>query len=315
MATDSITQAYLNDIGRHPLLTPEQEVLLGREIQAMREVKDALAEGATPSLVQKRVIRRGEKAREQMIRANLRLVVNIAKKYQHRVQHLTLLDLIQEGSMGLVRGVEMFDPVRGYRFSTYAYWWIRQGITRAISVRETSIRMPHKLGEKLPVVRKTAQRLSQTLLREPTRNELADELKINPDELATMMARCSTPASLEAGVGKDGTPLIELIVDRTAPDAYDSVDEDYSRLDAALLRLTEKERTVMVMRHGLDCNESRTFKTIAEKLGMSRQMVQLVEQRSVRKLRLFMNRSKDLSNSQLVADVVGELHKQPHLLV
>jgi RNA polymerase sigma factor (sigma-70 family) len=315
MSNDSITQSFLNEIGKHPLLTPEQEVMLGRKVQTMRELQETLTEGAVPSLAQKRILRQGTKARDHMIRANLRLVVNISKKYVRRVKHLTLLDLVQEGSLGLVRAVEMYDPARGYRFSTYAYWWIRQGITRAISVRETSIRMPHKLGEKLPLVSKTAHKLSQTLRREPTRNELAEELGICPDELAMMLVRCGTPASLEAGVGKDGSALIDLIIDRTAPDAYDSVEEDYSRLDYALSRLSERERTVMVMRHGLNAEENASLNRIAAELGVSRQMVQQVEQRSMRKLRLFMHHSKDLSNSELVADVVSNLDKEAHLCV
>jgi RNA polymerase primary sigma factor len=307
-------QSYLNDIGRYPLLTPQQELLLGRKIQAARKLQLELAVDQTPTLAQKRILRTGARARDQMVRSNLRLVTNIAKKYSRRVKHMTLLDLIQEGTIGLMRGVELFDPQRGYRFSTYSYWWIRQGITRAISVKDTAIKMPSSLAEKLPVIRRTTEELSKTLGREPTRVELAKEMKMSPEELGTMLVRTQTPASLDGKVNSDGCELGQLILDPNAEDAYDKIENDYTFLEAGLAQLSDREREVIVLRNGLRSQQGRSLGQVADLLGVSRTTVQQAEARALRKLRLFMRTATRSANPQVIANLLRQFHEEGHLV-
>jgi len=310
MQLDSSMQSYLNDIGRYPLLTPQQEVLLGRKIQAAKELQNELGEDQVPTLAQKRILRTGARARDQMVRSNLRLVTNIAKKYSRRVKHMTLLDLIQEGTIGLMRGVELFDPQRGYRFSTYSYWWIRQGITRAISVKDTAIKMPSSLAEKLPTIRRTTEELSKLLGREPTRVELAKELKMSPEDLATLLVRTQTPASLDGQVNSDGCELSNLIVDPHAEDAYDHIENDYTFLDAGLAQLSERERDVIVLRNGLGSQKVRSLGQVADLLGVSRTTVQQAESRALRKLRIFIRSATRSGNPKLVANLLRQFHEE-----
>jgi len=314
VATESTMQSYLNDIGRYPLLSPEQELLLGRQIQAAKELQDGLAEGQKLTPTQRRTLRIGAKAREQMIRANLRLVVSIAKRYSRRVRHLSLLDLIQEGSMGLVRAVELFDPQRGYRFSTYCYWWIRQGITRAISVKDLAIKIPSSFSEKLPMIRRKTEELSKELGRQPTRVELAGALKMSPDELATLFIRTQRPSSLDGQITDDGVQLCNVISDPNAEDAYDKIENDYTFLDAGLAQLSQREREVVVLRNGLDYHETRTLGQVAHLLGVSRTTVQHAEGRALRKLRVFMNTAQRSTNTQLVANLLSQFHKEGQLI-
>jgi len=310
MQTDSSMQSYLNDIGRYPLLTPQQELLLGRKIQAAKELQNELGEDQVPTLAQKRILRTGARARDQMVRSNLRLVTNIAKRYSRRVKHLTLLDLIQEGTIGLMRGVELFDPQRGYRFSTYSYWWIRQGITRAISIKDTAIKMPSSLAEKLPVIRRTTEELSKTLGREPTRIEVAKEMKMSPEELGILLVRTQTPASLDNKVSSDGCELGQLILDSNAEDAYDKIENDYTFLDAGLAQLSEREREVIVLRNGLGSQKVRSLGQVADLLGVSRTTVQQAEGRAIRKLRLFLRSATRSANPQLVANLLCQFHEE-----
>ena len=306
-------QSYLNDIGRYPLLSPEQELLLGRQIQAAKELQAGLAEGQKLTPTQRRTLRIGAKAREQMIRSNLRLVVSIAKRYSRRVRHLNLLDLIQEGSLGLMRAVELFDPQRGYRFSTYCYWWIRQGITRAISVKDAPIKIPSSFSEKLPLIGRKTEELCKELGRHPTRVELAAAMKMSPDELATLCIRTQLPTSLDGNV--DGTlQLSNVISDPNAEDAYDKIENDYTFLDAGLAQLSQREREVVVLRNGLDYHEIRTLGQVAHMLGVSRTTVQHAEGRALRKLRVFMKTAQRSTNTQLVADLLSQFHKEGQLV-
>jgi RNA polymerase sigma factor (sigma-70 family) len=315
VATESTMQSYLNDIGRYPLLSPEQELLLGRQIQAAKELQAGLAEGQKLTPIQRRTLRIGAKAREQMIRSNLRLVVSIAKRYSRRVRHLNLLDLIQEGSLGLMRAVELFDPQRGYRFSTYCYWWIRQGITRAISVKDAAIKIPSSFSEKLPLIGRKTEELCKELGRQPSRVELAVALKMSPDELATLFVRTKTPASLDAKIGDDGSTLAHLIGDPYAEDAYDKIENDYTFLDAGLAQLSQREREVIILRNGLDYHEIRTLGQVAHQLGVSRTTVQHAENRALRKLRIFMRKSQRLTDTQIITDLLRQFHKEGQLVV
>ena len=205
-------RSYLRDIGRIPLLEHDEEILLGRKVQRLMtllEMKkelsldnDGLAEAMDVSVKEiKRELREGTKAKEAMVTANLRLVVSVAKKYTKR--NMELLDIIQEGTIGLVRGVEKFDPGRGYKFSTYAYWWIRQGITRAIAEKSRAIRLPIHITENLNRLKKAQRELSQLNGEMPTIKQLAAELTLSEDDIKDLMCKSRQPTSLETKIGEN----------------------------------------------------------------------------------------------------------------
>ena len=222
---DSV-RAYLRDIGRIPLLEHDEEILLGRQVQRLMEIKacadllsnptqDDLARslGITSKQLRKE-LRDGERAKDKMVTANLRLVVSVAKKYTKR--NMELLDIIQEGTIGLVRGVEKFDPGRGYKFSTYAYWWIRQGITRAIAEKSRAIRLPIHVTENLNKLKKAQRELSQLNGEMPTVFQLAEYLDFTVDEIKDLMCKARQPTSLEIKIGENrDTALIDLLEDET----------------------------------------------------------------------------------------------------
>ena len=314
MFPDSCIKSYLHEVGRYPLLTPVEEVLLGRQVQAAKVLTKKKEEGVVLTSPEKRTIQIGAKARMRMTRCNLRLVINISKKYMPRVEHLGLMDLIQEGSLGLMRAVDMFDPVRGYRFSTYAYWWIRQAITRGIMTRETAIRLPHTVGEKLPRIRRTASDLSQQLSREPTSAEIAEALDMTQEELALLLLRTAKPTSLDIPSHEEGLALITVIADPDAKTGYDCIDDDYGHLDVAMSQLSEKEKNVLVWRHGLNREKPRSCQNIGNELGISRQNVESIERVALRKLKVFMLQSQRFVDPKLKADVVSNLDKCAHLV-
>ena len=229
--TGDSVRAYLKDIGRIPLLEHDEEILLGRQVQRMMLLEDKRKELAEEhqrtiddaELAQhfdhdfkavRRDLRNGQKAKDKMVTANLRLVVSVAKKYTKR--NMELLDIIQEGTIGLVRGVEKFDPGRGYKFSTYAYWWIRQGITRAIAEKSRAIRLPIHVTENLNKLKKAQRELSQMNGYMPTVFELSDHLGLTVDEIKDLMCKARQPTSLEIKIGENrDTALIDLLVDET----------------------------------------------------------------------------------------------------
>ena len=230
MKGDSV-RAYLREIGRVPLLEHAEEILLGRQVQRLMEIEEKRKEledlcghkvsdeDLAPHFDQdrkslRRELRAGKKAKDTMVTANLRLVVSVAKKYTKR--NMELLDIIQEGTIGLVRGVEKFDPGRGYKFSTYAYWWIRQGITRAIAEKSRAIRLPIHITENLNRLKKAQRDLSQKNGYIPTVDELAKELQLKEDEIKDLMCKARHPTSLEVkiGVNRD-TALIDLLEDES----------------------------------------------------------------------------------------------------
>ena len=222
-----LVRSYLRDIGRVPLLSHEQEITLGRQVQEYMQVERAQLEiieltGDKPSVEElskklnlsssiiKRRLRSGQRAKERMVAANLRLVVSVAKKYTKR--NMELLDLIQEGTIGLVRGVEKFDPARGYKFSTYAYWWIRQGITRAIAEKSRAIRLPIHITEMLNKLKKGQRELSQEMSRTPTVSELAKYVELPEEDVKDLMCKAGQPVSLETKVGDgEDTVLLDLL--------------------------------------------------------------------------------------------------------
>ena len=302
LSTD-LVRSYLRDIGRVPLLSHEQEITLGRQVQelvALEELEQELemrAGGAKPDHEQlakaaqltpqqlKKRLRSGQRAKERMVAANLRLVVSVAKKYTKR--NMELLDLIQEGTIGLVRGVEKFDPTRGYKFSTYAYWWIRQGITRAIAEKSRTIRLPIHITETLNKLKKGQRELSQDLGRTPTITELAEAVDLPEEEVKDLLCRARQPVSLDAKVGdSDDTDLIDLLAaEGTQPDEL--VDGECMRGDmrAMLDQLPDLQGRVLKMRYGIGVEEPMSLSSIARELEMSRDRCRSLERRALEEVR------------------------------
>jgi RNA polymerase nonessential primary-like sigma factor len=293
-----LVRSYLRDIGRVPLLSHEQEITLGRQVQELVRLEESEQElemrgGSKPTSEQwaeslglslpvlKRKLINGRRAKERMVAANLRLVVSVAKKYTKR--NMELLDLIQEGTIGLVRGVEKFDPTRGYKFSTYAYWWIRQGITRAIAEKSRTIRQPIHITETLNKQKKGQRELSQELGRTPTLSELAVAVELPEEEVKDLLCRARQPVSLETKVGDgEDTELLDLLQgDGTLPE--ENVDSECLRGDmrALLEQLPELQRDVLKMRYGIDVEEPMSLTTIARTLGMSRDKTRNLERRAL----------------------------------
>ena len=288
---------FLGEIGRHQLLTPERELTMGRKVQEMVVLVSRCQEagGKGPaceySEAERKKIKIGEKAKNEMITANLRLVVNLAKRYQGK--GLELLDLIQEGTLGLTRAVEKYDPSRGHRFSTYAYWWIRQGLNRALSTQSRTIRIPVNINEKLTKLRSAKSKLMQLKGIPPTSNELAEEMKITKEEIDELLS-CelrSITVSLQGTVKSKSDPseLVDILPsDQTPPMELAELDERtasaWKLLDKA--NLTEKERKIVSLRFGLDgSNEWRTLAEVARHMSCSREYCRQVVQRALRKLR------------------------------
>ena len=218
---------YLATIGRIPLLTPAEEIELGNQVQKMMELTEDGSKSFDESALttqQRRMIRIGRRAKERMMKANLRLVVSVAKKYQGK--GLELLDLIQEGSLGLERAVEKFDPTRGYKFSTYAFWWIRQSMTRAIACQSRTIRLPVHLSERLTTIRKVSLDLAHKLGAMPSRVEIAEAMDIPLDELDSLLRQALTTSSLDAPVnGEEGRSFLgDLIADSSLDEPLDIVE-------------------------------------------------------------------------------------------
>ena len=288
---------FLGEIGRHELLTPEQELTMGREVQAMVALNERCqqAGGNGPkceySSAEKKALKAGERAKNQMITANLRLVVNLAKRYQGK--GLDLLDLIQEGTLGLTRAVEKYDPKRGHRFSTYAYWWIRQGLNRALSTQSRTIRIPVNINEKLTKLRAAKSRLMQELGVHPSTNQIAIQMKIPLEEVEELLA-CelrSITVSLQGAVKSKADPseLVDILPSEEVPpmelaELAERSASAWSLLDKS--NLTPKERTILSLRFGLDgSNEWRTLAEVARQMNCSREYCRQVVQRALRKLR------------------------------
>ncbi len=297
--TGDSVRSYLRDIGRIPLLEHDEEIILGRQVQRLMEIKavedlaktetkEALAEslGITTKEL-KRDIRAGERAKDKMVTANLRLVVSVAKKYTKR--NMELLDIIQEGTIGLVRGVEKFDPGRGYKFSTYAYWWIRQGITRAIAEKSRAIRLPIHVTENLNKLKKAQRELSQMKGEQPDIFELSKHLGLSVDDIKDLMCKARQPTSLEIKIGENrDTSLIDLLEDETQlPDTL--LERQFIKEDIRSLidELPEMQAAVISMRYGVgdEVLEPMSMTAIGQVLNMSRDRVRTLEHKGLRALR------------------------------
>ena len=282
--SDSMTW-YLASIGREPLLTPAEEIELGNQVQAMMQLLEEQRDDY--SAHERKMIKIGRRSKERMMKANLRLVVSVAKKYQGK--GLELLDLIQEGSLGLERAVEKFDPTRGYKFSTYAFWWIRQSMTRAIACQSRTIRLPVHLSERLTTIRKVSLDLAHKLGAMPSRQEIAEALNMPLQELDALLRQALTTSSLDAPINADeGRSFLgDLIADSSAEEPLEQVERGMhqEQLVRWLGHLTEQEREVLALRFGLDGKERHTLAEIGRLLDVSRERVRQVELKALRKLR------------------------------
>jgi RNA polymerase primary sigma factor len=286
---DSV-HTYLKSIGRTSLLTAEQEVDLAKRIEAglfaehKLETATGLDENYRHDL--ELIAEDGRRAKAHMLEANLRLVVSVAKKYSDR--GLSLLDVVQEGNLGLIRAVEKFDYTKGYKFSTYAMWWIRQAIQRGFADSARTIRLPVHVLEMLSKLSRVERDMHQRLGREPTPEELAVELDRTPDQIEELLRTSRQPISLDSTIGEDGeTSIGDLIEDVDAPEASELVDRQLmaEQLRSALDALTPREATIMAMRFGLYDGNPHTLDEIGRALGLTRERIRQLEKQSLSKLR------------------------------
>ncbi|MEL6581556.1 MAG: RNA polymerase sigma factor, RpoD/SigA family [Cyanobacteria bacterium J06621_12] len=293
-----MVRTYLHEIGRVPLLTHEQEIVYGKQVQKMMTLLATKEEkGSDLSLKEwakyaqlseielNRILKEGQRAKQKMIEANLRLVVAIAKKYQKR--NMEFLDLIQEGSLGLERGVEKFDPTRGYKFSTYAYWWIRQAITRAIAQQARTIRLPIHITEKLNKIKKSQRELAQKLGRSAEIAEIAQELDLKPEQIREYLSIARQPISLDVRVGENqDTELSELLEDDgISPDRYATQQLLRQDLYSLMADLSPQQQEVIALRFGLDDGKELSLAKIGQRMSISRERVRQLEHQALAQLR------------------------------
>lgn len=276
VADDSV-KIYLQQIGRIPLLTPEQELEIAKKIQE---------EGC-------------DVAKQKLINANLRLVVSIAKKYTGR--GLSFLDLIQEGNLGLMRAAEKFDYSKGYKFSTYATWWIQQAITRGIADKSRTIRLPVHMIETISRVRKVTTDLTNELNRAPSKEEIAQRLGISQTKLTAILKTTQSVVSLETPLNQkdDNSKVSDLLVDESSlsPDSKVTQDNLFTEMRNILAQLSEKEKDVLIMRFGLDDDgKKKTLEEIGSRYGVSRERIRQIENRAISKLKKLCKNNQDVKS-------------------
>ncbi len=290
ISSDDTVGLYLKEMSRVPLLTTKEEVDLAKRLEAGLEAQRKLSQlnGRNPELRRQleAVVQDGIAAREHLIKANTRLVVSIAKKYMGSGVHF--LDLIQEGNLGLMKAVEKFDYTRGYRFSTYATWWIRQTITRAIADQGRTIRVPVHMSDRIRRLYKVARKLEQENGRKPTAEEIAAEMDIDPRKVQWMLKVSWRPLSLERPVGEEeDSELGNFIEDDTTPTPTQSVSNNLLReeVEAVLSTLTPREARILRLRFGLHNGECYTLEEVGQKFGLTRERIRQIEGKALRRLR------------------------------
>jgi RNA polymerase primary sigma factor len=306
--TEDSIRVYLQEIGRIRLLRADEEIELARQIADLLElerIRDGLGYGegdeeaglsdevwlawaaATETPLPKFKIRlaRGRRAKDKMVQSNLRLVVSIAKKYMNR--GLSFQDLIQEGSLGLIRAAEKFDHEKGYKFSTYATWWIRQAITRAIADQSRTIRLPVHLYETISRIKKTTKLLSQEMGRKPTEEEIADRMEMTIEKLRFIAKSAQLPISLETPIGKEEDSRLGDFIEAEGETPEDRVAKNLLRedLESVLNTLSARERDVLRLRYGLDDGRMKTLEEIGHIFNVTRERIRQIEAKALRKLR------------------------------
>ncbi|HZU06945.1 MAG TPA: sigma-70 family RNA polymerase sigma factor [Chloroflexota bacterium] len=290
LAPDSPAALYLREISQTPLLTAEEEIALAKQLEAGEAAKRQLAQGVADPAERARLeelVRTGEAARKRLIESNLRLVVSVARRYMGR--GLSFLDLVQEGNIGLQRAVEKYDWRRGFRFSTYAYWWIRQAISRAVADQARTVRLPVHVIEQLTRIYNTARDLHQELGREPTATEIAERLGLEPEKVREAFLAAKVPISLETPIGdEEESTIADFIADATARSPLQEAEEQVlaETLDKALREhLPPRAAQVLRLRYGLPDGRPRTLGEIAEEVGVSRERVRQIEAEALQRLR------------------------------
>ena len=290
VALDDPVRMYLQEIGQVPLLSAEQEVILAKQMEAGDYARTRLQREEYSSWKERFALEEQVEdaigARQHLIQANLRLVVSIAKKYTS--YGLTMMDLVQEGNIGLMRAVEKFDYTKGHKFSTYATWWIRQAITRAIADQSRTIRLPVHMGEAISQVKRTSHKLQQSMQREPTPEEIADAMGISPTKVRRTLEASMHPLSLEMPVGQEGEGRMgDFIEDDRISTPADAAAASMLReqIEEVLQKLPERERKIIQLRYGLKDGRYRTLEEVGVEFGITRERIRQIEAVALRKLR------------------------------
>ncbi|MDZ8137200.1 MAG: RNA polymerase sigma factor, RpoD/SigA family [Nostoc sp. DedQUE04] len=295
--TDTV-RVYLQEIGRIPLLTQEQEVFFAQQVQQMIKIlaeseKLTVELNRTPTLSEWAArmqlseqellqnLNQGKKAKQKMMASNLRLVVSIAKQYQRR--NLELMDLIQEGTLGLERGIEKFNPALGYRFSTYVYWWIRQGITRAIAQQGRAIRLPIHINDKLNKIKRVQRELSQKLGRVPTTTEIAHALALEPNQIRQYLTLARQTISLDLQVGSEKDVKLEDLIEdyRYSQNGYTTEQSLNQELEDLLSSLSRQQQEILNLHFGLIDGNELSLEQIGQRMGISRERVRQIEKQAL----------------------------------
>jgi RNA polymerase sigma factor (sigma-70 family) len=288
-AEADLVRMYLDEIGKYPLLTKDDEGRLARAIEAGRQARIEMAEPAvTPGRRRslQREARAGEQATQDFINCNLRLVVSIAKRYQS--SEMPLLDLVQEGNLGLIHAVEKFDWRKGFKFSTYATWWIRQSIGRGIDNSARTIRLPVHAGDQVRRLLRVRNHMEGELGRLPTPAELADVLQLSEEQITELLGHASDPISLDTPIGADGdTELGDIVADLTAMSTFEIVAEAMlpEEVEKLLRPLDDREKEILRLRYGLDRGDPRTLEEVGDVLHLTRERIRQIERQALSKLR------------------------------
>ncbi|HIC94127.1 MAG TPA: sigma-70 family RNA polymerase sigma factor [Anaerolineae bacterium] len=288
IAADDTVSLYLREMASVPLLTPEEEMELAKRMARGRAAKERLArDGHDPEEREKlkRLIEEGEKAREHLIKANTRLVISIAKRY---VGHgVPFLDLVQEGNLGLMKAVDKFDYRRGHRLSTYATWWIRQSITRALAEQGRTIRVPVHMSDRIRRLYKAARKLEQDLGYQPAPEEIAEEMDLEPEKVSWMLRASRLPLSLETPVGEEDNELVDFIEDEESLPPPEATSQSMlaEKLKEVLSTLSPREAQILRLRFGLQDGHCYTLEEVGQKFGLTRERIRQIEGEALRKLR------------------------------